>query len=426
MKSIVIIGTQFGDEGKGKVTDYFAEHADIIVRFQGGNNAGHTIIIDDNKFKLHIIPSGILRKDKKVVIGNGLVVDPKVLLEEIERIEKRGITADNLILSDRANLIMPYHKAMDALEEKLKGHYSAGTTMKGIGPCYSDKVARFGIRVSDLYNPRILKEKLSMVIPIKNKIFNTFDEEIEFDIDEIYHEYLGYGDMLEKYVGDVSVILSQAFDEGRSVLFEGAQGTHLDIDHGMYPYTTSSNTVAGGASIGSGIGPMMIKEVMGVVKAYTSRVGEGPFPTELNDESGEYIREKGKEFGTTTGRPRRCGWLDMVIVKYAFRMNSLTSLAITKLDVLSGLDEIKVCTAYEHGDKIFEHLPADIETLKESKPVYITFDGWKEQNWEHISGEGYRSLPKNMRTYIEYIEKETGVPAMLISLGPKRSDTLIK
>lgn len=426
MTTQVVIGAQLGDEGKGKVTDFFAENSDYIVRFQGGNNAGHTIIIEDNKFQLHIIPSGILRKGKKVIIGNGVVVDPRVLLDEIGMIKSRGLSADDLIISDRANLIMPYHKTMDALEEKLKGRYSAGTTMKGIGPCYSDKIARFGIRVGDLYDPLILKEKLELIIPIKNKIFSTFDSDHVFDVDEIYNEYLGYGKRLERYVGDASSILHKAVIEGKNILLEGAQGAHLDIDHGMYPFTTSSNTTAGGACTGTGIGPMNIQNVTGVVKAYTTRVGEGPFPTELDDDIGDHLREKGHEIGTTTGRPRRCGWLDMVMVNYSIRVNSISSMAITKLDVLSGLDEIKVCTGYEHEGILSKDFPADIRVLRECKPVYATLEGWEERDWVDVIKRGYDALPESMKMYIEYMELQAGVPADMISLGPKRSDTLIR
>ncbi len=425
MSSTVIVGTQWGDEGKGKITDYYAKDADYIVRFQGGNNAGHTIIIGDEKYQLHLVPSGILRDDKKAVIGNGLVVDPKVLIEEIKTIEARGVNTDNLVLSDRANLIMPYHRELDGIEEKFKGSYSAGTTRKGIGPCYSDKIARFGIRVCDLYNPDVLKDKLSKIVPIKNRIFKAYGEDIEFDEDDILQEYVSYGKKLSKYVDDVSVVLDEAFKDGKTVLFEGAQGTHLDIDHGVYPYTTSSNTIASAACNGTGVGPRRIDEIIGIVKAYTTRVGTGPFPAELEDETGDYIREKGGEYGTTTGRPRRCGWLDMVMVRFSVRTNSLTSLAITKLDVLSGMEEIKVCTHYEYQGETVKHFPADIEKLRDFKPVYTTFKGWKEDLSDYISG-GYDELPKEIKDYIEYIEKDTGVPIKIISLGPKRSETIIR
>ena len=423
MSSTVIVGTQWGDEGKGKITDYYAENSDYIVRFQGGNNAGHTIIIGEEKYKLHLIPSGILRSDKKAVIGNGLVVDPKVLLDEIESIEKKGFSADNLILSDRASVIMPYHRALDDLEERSKGSYSAGTTRKGIGPCYSDKVARFGIRVCDLFNHDVFKDKLSKIVPVKNSIFKAYGDTIQFDQDEIFQEYIKYGELLKQYVDDVSVCLSEAIKKGKNILFEGAQGTHLDIDHGIYPYTTSSNTISPAACIGTGVGPKDIDEIIGVLKAYTSRVGTGPFPAELLDETGDHIREKGGEYGTTTGRPRRCGWLDMVMVRYSVRVNSLTSFALTKLDVLSGLDEIKVCTHYEYRGEKVEHFPADIEKLREFQPVYTNFKGWEDDITEI---KEYDSLPKEIKTYIEFIEKDTGVPVKIVSLGPRRDQTIIR
>lgn len=426
MGSVTVVGTQWGDEGKGKVTDYYAEKADYIVRFQGGNNAGHTIVFDGKKFKLHLIPSGIFRSDKTAAIGNGVVVDPKVLLDEIKELNERDIETDNLLLSDRANLIMPYHRVMDGVEEKMKGNLAAGTTKRGIGPCYSDKVARFGIRVADLYNPEALRNKLETVVPMKNKIFKAYGEAHEFDVDEIFAEYIEYGKKLKKYVTDVSIELDEALNEGKEVLFEGAQGTHIDIDHGVYPYTTSSHTISGGACIGTGLGPKKMDEIIGVIKAYTSRVGTGPFPAELEGEIGDHIREKGGEYGTTTGRPRRCGWLDMVMVRFSTRVNSLTGLAVTNLDVLEGLDEIKVCTHYEYGGEKIHHFPADIEALYEYKPVYKTFKGWKEQDWSNIVEKGYEALPGSMKEYLNFIEEETGVPVKLVSVGPDRSQTIEK
>ncbi|MEF8874759.1 MAG: adenylosuccinate synthase [Candidatus Thermoplasmatota archaeon] len=426
MTSVVIVGTQWGDEGKGKITDYYAQKSDYIIRFQGGNNAGHTIEFGDEKFQLHLVPSGLLTEGKKAVIGNGVVVDPKVLIEELEGLEKRGIDTSDLILSDRANLIMPYHRAEDELHEKLKGNLKAGTTKKGIGPCYSDKVARYGLRVADLYNSKSLKQKLENVVPIKNKIFKAFGEDKSWDVDEIYEEYLEYGERLKEYVQDVSVVLDRAIKRDKNLLFEGAQGTHLDIDHGVYPYTTSSNTTAGNASIGSGIGPGNISSIVGIVKAYTSRVGTGPFPAELEGETGEYIREKGDEYGTTTGRPRRVGWLDLVMLRYSARVNSLKSLAVTCVDVLAGLDQVKVCTGYRcEGEKIQE-FPADIESLYHCGPVYQSFEGWEEQDWSTIAEKGYEALPENIKKYLEFIEEETGVPIKHVSIGPKRDQTLEK
>jgi len=426
MSSVVIVGTQWGDEGKGKITDYYAEKSDHIVRFQGGNNAGHTIEIKDEKFKLHLLPSGILREDKNAVIGNGVVVDPKVLLDEINSLKKRGIDTSNLVLSDRAALIMPYHKAMDKLEERLKGNMKAGTTKKGIGPCYSDKVARFGIRVIDLYNPESLKDKLETIVPIKNKILEAFGEDKSWEVDELYQTYLEYGEELKKYVKDVSVLLDKAIEKNEDILFEGAQGTHLDIDHGVYPYTTSSNTTSPAAALGSGIGPKNIDSVIGIMKAYTSRVGTGPFPTELENETGDHIRDKGGEYGTTTGRPRRVGWLDLVMIRYSKRVNSLTELAVTNLDVLEGLEEIKVCTAYEYDGKKFEEFPADIERMYEYEPIYETFQGWSEQDWDQIAEKGYQALPDKVKNYLEFIEKTVEVPITHISIGPKRHQTITR
>ncbi|MFP4001733.1 MAG: adenylosuccinate synthase [Thermoplasmata archaeon] len=424
MNATVIVGTQWGDEGKGKITDYYAERSDIIVRFQGGNNAGHTIKLEDEEFKLHLLPSGILREDKKAVIGNGVVVDPKVLLNEIEELKNRGIDTSNLVISDRASLIMPYHRAMDGLEEKIKGNLKAGTTKKGIGPCYSDKVARFGIRVVDLYNPKSLKDKLETIIPMKNKIFKALGDDRSWDVDEIYQEYLEYADELEDYVEDVSVLLDKSINKDDKILFEGAQGTHLDIDHGVYPYTTSSHTIAGGASIGSGIGPKNLHTIIGIVKAYTSRVGTGPFPAELKGDIGDYIREKGNEYGTTTGRPRRVGWLDLVMLRYSKRVNSLTEIAVTNLDVLAGLDEVKICTGYKYEGEKIDEFPADIESLYEYEPIYETFEGWEEQDWDEIAEKGYSALPENAIEYLEYIEDSLDVPIKYISIGPKRNQTI--
>ncbi|MEF8832596.1 MAG: adenylosuccinate synthase [Candidatus Thermoplasmatota archaeon] len=426
MSAVVIVGTQWGDEGKGKITDYYAEKSDHIVRFQGGNNAGHTIELEEETFKLHLLPSGILRDDKKAVIGNGVVVDPKVLLEEINGLEKRGIDTSNLVLSDRAALIMPYHKAMDELEEKLKGNMKAGTTKKGIGPCYSDKVARFGIRVIDLYNPESLKNKLETIVPIKNKIFKSLGENNTWNVEELFQTYLKYGKKLEDYVKDVSILLDKAIENEERILFEGAQGTHLDIDHGVYPYTTSSNTTAANASTGSGIGPTNIESVIGIMKAYTSRVGTGPFPSELEDETGDYIRENGGEYGTTTGRPRRVGWLDLVMVKYSKRVNSLTELAVTNVDVLEDLEKIKICTGYKHNGEKIEEFPADIESMYEYEPIYETFEGWSKKDWDTIAEKGYEALPENIKNYLEYIEDAVGLPISHISIGPKRHQTITR
>ncbi|MBU2565395.1 MAG: adenylosuccinate synthase [Candidatus Thermoplasmatota archaeon] len=424
MPVTMILGSQWGDEGKGKLTDYYAEKSDLIVRFQGGTNAGHTIVVKDEKFKFHLLPSGVLRPEKKSVIGNGVVVDPNVLIDEIESLEKKGIKTDNLFISKRANVIMTYHKMMDSAEEKLRGK-KIGTTKRGIGPCYSDKISRYGIRMMDIVDEEILKEKLNNVIPVKQKIFQAFGEKTTLSKDEILKEYLGYGKKLGKYLADTSVIINNAFDDKKNVLLEGAQGTQLDIDHGTYPYTTSSSTVAGGGCTGAGISPLKIKKIIGVVKAYTTRVGEGPLPTELKDETGKCIRDRGREYGTTTGRPRRCGWLDMVVVNYACRINGFTSLAVTKIDVLSGLEKLKICKAYKYDDKIINDFPAEPNVLKKCTPIYDEMDGWEDiKDWKEIIKNGYNALPENMKKYLEYISSSSKVPIGIVSVGPGREETI--
>ncbi|MBA3044444.1 adenylosuccinate synthase, partial [archaeon] len=419
MSGTMILGSQWGDEGKGKITDYFSERSDVIVRFQGGANAGHTIVVKDETFKFHLLPSGILHPEKKSVIGNGVVVDPNILIEEIEAVEKKGILP-NLFISKRANVIMTYHKIMDSAEEKLRGK-KIGTTKRGIGPCYSDKISRYGIRMMDIVDEEILKDKLNNVIPLKQKIFQAFGEKTTLSKDEILKEYLGYGKKLRKYIADTSVIINNAFDDKKNVLLEGAQGTQLDIDHGTYPYTTSSSTVAGGGCTGAGISPLKIKKIIGVVKAYTTRVGEGPLPTELKDETGQHIRDRGGEYGTTTGRPRRCGWLDMVVVNYACRINGFTSLAVTKIDVLSGLEKLKICKAYKYDDKIINDFPAEPNVLKKCTPIYDEIDGWEDiKDWKEIIKNGYNALPENMKKYLEYISSSSKVPIGIVSVGPGR------
>ncbi len=422
MSGIMILGSQWGDEGKGKIADYFTEKFDMIVRFQGGTNAGHTIVVKNEKFKFHLLPSGILHPEKKSIIGNGVVVDPKILIQEIESLEKKGIQP-NLFISERANVIMPYHKIMDSAEEKIRGK-KIGTTKRGIGPCYSDKISRYGIRMMDLTDEKILKEKLDNIVPVKQKIFQAFDEETILSTDEILKEYLEYGKKLGKYIADTSLIINQVFDNGKNVLLEGAQGTQLDVDHGTYPYTTSSNTIAGSGCTGSGISPLKIKNIVGVVKAYTTRVGEGPMPTELEDETGKHLRDKGGEYGTTTGRPRRCGWLDMVVVNYALRINGFTSLAVTKIDALSGLKKLKICKAYKCNNEIITNFPADVRILEKCVPAYEEFDGWEEKNWKEIVKSGYDVLPKNMKKYLEYISSSSNTPVGIVSLGPDREETI--
>lgn len=418
----VILGTQWGDEGKGKITDFYAKKADIVVRFQGGNNAGHTVIVGEKVYKFHIIPSGSV-EEKILVLGNGVVVDPKILLGEIEALENEGKNV-NLYISERANVIMPYHKIEDEIHENLKGNLKAGSTKRGIGPCYADKIARFGIRFADLIDDEVFREKLSIILPMKNKIFKAFGEE-HLNYDQVYEEYSNYGTIFKEYITDTSLLLNKFLNEGKNILMEGAQGTHLDIDHGIYPYTTSSHTIAGGACIGAGIPPQRIGKIMGVVKAYTSRVGTGPVPTELKDKTGEHLRDIGKEYGTTTGRARRCGWLDLVMVRYAHRINGLTGIALTKLDVLCGLEKMKIAIAYEYNGKKIEEFPANMKVLSKCKPIYKEFEGWGEFDKEKIKKEGYKGLPEQARNYVEFISKFIGVPISLISYGPKRSETIL-
>lgn len=422
--SLVVIGAQWGDEGKGKITDFLAEGADVVVRYQGGNNAGHTVIANDKKYKLHLIPSGILYDDKLCIIGNGVVIDPKALLDEIEYLKNEGIRVDNkkLLISDRAHVIMPYHKKIDALSEKKRGSKDIGTTGKGIGPCYTDKHERTGIRICDLLNKEVFYERQKTNLEVKNRLIREIYEDEEMNFDEIYNTYIEYAEKLKDFITDTSVVLYDNIKEGKKVLFEGAQGTLLDIDYGTYPYVTSSHPIAGGVCIGSGIGPTMIDRVVGVCKAYTTRVGKGPFPTELFDEIGDYIREKGFEYGTTTGRARRCGWLDLVILKYAARISGLTSLAITKIDTLAGLEKIKVCTGYEFEGRVIENFPASLEDLAKCKPIYEDFDGWDESIQR---AKTYEDLPENAKKYLKFIEEYTGVRISIVSVGPERENTIV-
>ncbi|UCE73006.1 MAG: adenylosuccinate synthase [Methanomassiliicoccales archaeon] len=427
MSTTAIIGTQWGDEGKGKITDFYAEEADIIARFQGGNNAGHTIIVDDEVFKFHLLPSGIVRK-KTVVIGNGVVIDPEVLLSELENIKKRGITVEGLYISDRANVITPYHRLLDGVQEDAKkDKKKIGTTKRGIGPTYSDKIARYGIRMCDLLDEEQLKEKLDSFVPLKQNMLKVYDSDERISKDEIFREYREYGKRLSHYVTDTSIFINKAIDEGKNLLLEGAQGAMLDVDFGTYPFTTSSHTIVGGACIGLGIGPKKIHKVVGVVKAYTTRVGGGPLPTELTDEIGEHLRNRGGEFGTTTGRPRRCGWLDLVVVKHACRLNSLDAVVITKIDVLSGLKKIKVCRAYEYDGKEMADFPASLKVLAKCKPIYDDLEAWEDFTKEeglNMAKKGYDALPQQMKEYVGYIEGSLGVPIELVSLGPGRKETV--
>jgi len=418
-KNIAIIGAQWGDEGKGKVIDIYAKNSDVVVRYQGGNNAGHTVVIDKESFILHLIPSGILHKGKICIIGNGVVVDPKALLEEISMLEAKGIKVDGrLFVSLDAHVIFPYHRKLDELREARKKNI--GTTKKGIGPCYADKVARLGIRFVDLLNDEIFRQILQSNLDEKNAILSRIYNVEGFSFDMLYREYKDYAIKLKKYIADTKVMLNEAIKAKKRVLFEGAQGTLLDVDHGTYPYVTSSNSTAGGASTGTGVGPTKIDKVIGVVKAYTTRVGEGPFPTEFQEELMNKIREKGKEFGATTGRPRRCGWFDGIVVKHAVMVNGIDEIVVTKLDVLDCLDSIKICTAYKYEGKIYKDFPSDIMVLSNCEPVYEELPGWRSDTTGITS---YLGLPKNAKNYLKRIQKVLGAKIALISVGCDRKQT---
>lgn len=420
MTSVVVVGAQWGDEGKGKITDFLSKQADCISRFSGGNNAGHTIKFDGVTYKLHLIPSGIFYKDKLSVIGNGVVVDPKALIAELRYLEEKGVSTDNLRISNRASVILPYHLKQDEVEELRKGDKKIGTTKKGIGPAYMDKVARIGIRMADLIDKEVFAEKLRYNINEKNRLFEKFYETSGFTFEEIFEEYYQCGQEIAKYVCDTSVILNDALDEGKNILFEGAQGVMLDIDQGTYPYVTSSNPVAGGVATGTGVGPTRINKVVGVCKAYTTRVGEGAFPTELFDEIGHQIREVGREYGTTTGRPRRVGWFDSVVMRHSRRVSGITDLSLNSIDVLSGLETLKICIAYEHNGKIMNEYPASLKVLSECKPIYEELPGWKED----ITGvKTLEELPVNARNYLKRAEELSGVELAIFSVGPDRTQT---
>lgn len=422
MTSVVVVGTQWGDEGKGKITDFLSEHAEVIARYQGGNNAGHTIKFGGETYKLHLIPSGIFYQQKISVIGNGMVIDPKALVKELKGLHERGVPTDNLRISNRAHVILPYHIKQDEAEETRRGANKIGTTGKGIGPAYMDKAARVGIRIADLLDREVFEEKLHHNLADKNRMFERMYETEGFKAEDILEEYYEYGQEIAKYVTDTSKVLNDALDDGRRVLFEGAQGVMLDIDQGTYPFVTSSNPVAGGVTIGAGVGPTSISHVIGVCKAYTSRVGDGPFPTELFDETGDRIREIGKEYGTTTGRPRRIGWFDSVVVRHARRVSGLTDLTVNSIDVLSGLDTVKICTAYRHNGELITEYPANLRLLAECEPVYEEMPGWKED----ITGcKSLDELPAAARHYLERIAQLTGVPLSIFSVGPDRNQTNI-
>ncbi|MED4403308.1 adenylosuccinate synthase [Metabacillus fastidiosus] len=420
MSSVVVVGTQWGDEGKGKITDFLSENAEVIARYQGGNNAGHTIKFNGETYKLHLIPSGIFYKDKISVIGNGMVVDPKALVQELAYLHERNINTDNLRISNRAHVILPYHLRLDEVEEERKGANKIGTTKKGIGPAYMDKAARIGIRISDLLERDVFEEKLEQNLKDKNRLFEKFYEIDGLRSEEILDEYYEYGQQIKHYVCDTSVVLNDALDVGRRVLFEGAQGVMLDIDQGTYPFVTSSNPVAGGVTIGSGVGPSKIDHVVGVSKAYTTRVGDGPFPTELNNEIGDRIREVGREYGTTTGRPRRVGWFDSIVVRHARRVSGLTDLSLNSIDVLTGIETLKICVAYKYDDQVIEEYPASLKILAQCEPIYEELPGWTE---DITSVKTLSELPQNARNYVERISQLTGIPLSIFSVGPDRTQT---
>jgi adenylosuccinate synthase len=422
MPAIVLLGAQWGDEGKGKATDLLGDRVDYVVRYQGGNNAGHTVVIGDQKYALHLLPSGILSPNVIPVIGNGVVIDPAVLLTEIKGLNERGIDTSKLKISTNAHLITPYHRTIDKVSERFLGKAKIGTTGRGIGPAYADKINRIGIRVQDLFDPSILKQKIEAALHDKNQILIKVFNRKGITVEEVLTEYLGYAEILKPYVVDTALLLDQALKAGKNVLLEGSQGTLLDVDHGTYPFVTSSNPTAGGASTGSGIGPTKITRVIGILKAYTTRVGSGPFPTELFDEDGEALRKIGGEVGVTTGRNRRCGWFDAPIARYAVRVNGLTDFFLTKLDVLTGWEKIPVCVAYEVDGVRVEELPASQTDFHHAKPIYEYLPGWKE----NIStAKSIDDLPVNAREYVKFLEKVSGAPISAIGVGPGRDETIV-
>jgi len=424
-KVTVVVGAQWGDEGKGKITDYFARQADYVVRYHGGNNAGHTVIVDGSEYKLHLIPSGVLYDHPVSVIGNGVVIDPKALLKEIDYLNNKDIKPQ-LHISDRAHVIMPYHKQMDAALTNHQGKLAAGSTMRGIAPVYADKMFRHGIRIIDLVDPDILNEKLKKAYQFNSNLINAIsDQVIKEDEKSIFNEYIEYGKQLSPYIKDVSLELYHAQKNGKAILFEGAQGISLDVDHGIYPYTTSSNSIAGNIATGTGVSFRDINRIIGVTKAYISRVGIGPLPTELPVEQGDYLRKKGKEYGTTTGRPRRVGWLDLVQVRQAVRVNGLTEIALTKLDILSDNGDLSVCTSYNINDQQEQEMPASLYKFRSAEPVYQTLPGWGKLS-DDMAEKGYDSLPKNLKHYVKFIEDQVSCPVTIISIGPERHQTIIR
>jgi len=422
MPAIVLLGAQWGDEGKGKATDILGDRVNYVVRYQGGNNAGHTVVIGDQKYALHLLPSGILSPNVIPVIGNGVVIDPAVLLEEIKGLNDRGIDTSKLIISSNAHLITPYHRTIDKVSERFLGKAKIGTTGRGIGPAYADKISRIGIRVQDLFDESILQKKLEGALKDKNQVLTKVFNRKDMQVAEILEEYLGFAEILRPYIADTALLLNQALEKGKTVLLEGSQGTLLDVDHGTYPFVTSSNPTAGGACTGSGIGPTKIERVIGIVKAYTTRVGSGPFPTELENEDGEKLRTIGHEYGTTTGRNRRCGWYDAPIARFAVRINGLTDFFLTKLDVLTGWEKIPVCVAYEIDGKRVEEIPSSQTDFHHAVPIYEYLPGWNE---DISKARSLSDLPINAQKYVTYLEEISGAPMSAIGVGPGRDETIV-
>jgi adenylosuccinate synthase len=422
MPSVVVVGAQWGDEGKGKIVDYLAEKSDIVVRYSGGSNAGHTVVVNEEEYKLRLLPSGILHQGKLCVIGNGVALDAKVLLGEMELLARRGIDTGGLRVSDRAHLVMPYHKTLDKLQEERKGARKIGTTQSGIGPCYVDKMARVGIRVCDLLDGEAFAEKLKICLEEKNLLLDKIYGAPGYDFDKVHAEYKDYAEKLRPYVIDSSCLLAEAAESGQNIMYEGAQATFLDIDHGSYPYVTSSSPIAGGVCTGAGVGPKFVGAVVGVAKAYSTRVGEGPFVTELLDEAGDHIRDRGHEYGTVTKRPRRCGWLDAAVVKYAARISGMDYLAVTRLDILDKLPKLKICTGYEYEGARIGHMPASLKVLAKCRPLYEELPGWQS---DITAARRYGDLPANARRYVETLSKLAGAPLGIVSIGPGRAQTIV-